>query len=233
MNTFSPIQVALIDLDGTLVDTLGDFEAALHACIRDLGGNPQAADRAFIARTIGRGTENLLRHTLLQVGIDPIQQGCWDHALARYFHHYHLINGQFSYIYPGVQSGLSQMQQAGWRLACLTNKPAQYARTLLERKGLLNHFEHLFGGDTFPRKKPDPLPLQEACRIMESAPAATLMVGDSANDAHAAKAAGCPAVLVNYGYNHGESVDDLPAMAFIDRLDQLPLPSHTLTGSTS
>lgn len=224
MNIFSPIQVALIDLDGTLINTLGDFEAALHACTRDLGANPQPADRAFIARTIGRGSENLLRKTLIQVGIDATACGGFDHALERYFHHYNLINGQYSEIYTGVESGLLQMQQAGWRLACLTNKPSEYARSLLDKKGLLRHFEYVFGGDTFERKKPDPLPLQEACRIMQSAPDATLMVGDSANDAYAAQAAGCPAVLVNYGYNHGESVHDLPALALIERLDQLPLP---------
>jgi phosphoglycolate phosphatase len=80
----------------------------------------------------------------------------------------------------------------------------------------------VFGGDSFERKKPDPLPLLKTCEALGTAAARTLMVGDSSNDAQAAHAAGCPVVLVTYGYNHGQPVQDTPAAAWLDTLADLP-----------
>ena len=88
-------------------------------------------------------------------------------------------------------------------------------------KGLDGYFEHLFGGEAFERKKPDPLPLLKTCEALGSAPARTLMVGDSSNDAKAARAAGCPVVLVSYGYNHGQPVREVDADGFVDSLAEL------------
>jgi len=104
-------------------------------------------------------------------------------------------------------------------VACLTNKPTAFARPLLAAKGLDGFFTHVFGGDAFERKKPDPLPLLKTCEALGTAPAHTLMVGDSGNDAQAARAAGCPVVLVRYGYNHGQPVEAAGADALVDRLD--------------
>jgi phosphoglycolate phosphatase len=92
---------------------------------------------------------------------------------------------------------------------------------LLERKGLAHFFELVFGGDAFERKKPDPLPLIKTCEALGTLPPHTLMTGDSSNDARAARAAGCPVLLVNYGYNHGEPVTGVDADGVIARLDAL------------
>jgi len=213
-----PLRAAIIDLDGTLVDTVGDFEAALNRTLADLG--LPAVDRGFIERTVGKGSEHLIRSTLAQVQADP---ALFDAAWARYQHHYLAINGQFSAVYPGVLAGLQRLRDAGLVLACLTNKPGNFARPLLAAKGLDGFFSQVFGGDAFARKKPDPLPLLETCRALGSLPAHTLMVGDSSNDAQAARAAGCPVVLVSYGYNHGEPVHTASPDAVLDRLDELPL----------
>ena len=124
-------------------------------------------------------------------------------------------------VYPGVREGLAAMRARGWRLACVTNKPRAFALALLEAKGLLPLFEHVFGGDSFERHKPDPLPLIKTCEALGTPPARTLMVGDSRNDCEAARAAGCPVVLVSYGYNHGEPVADARPDRVIDRLDAL------------
>ena len=117
--------------------------------------------------------------------------------------------------------GLTALRERGLRLACLTNKPTAFARPLLATKGLDAFFEVMFGGDAFERKKPDPLPLLKACEALGAPPARTLMVGDSSNDAKAARAAGCPVVLVSYGYNHGEPVRGVDADAFVDSLAEL------------
>ena len=91
----------------------------------------------------------------------------------------------------------------------------------MRKKGLDTFFSHVFGGEAFERKKPDPLPLLRTCEALGSAPAHTLMVGDSSNDARAARAAGCPVVLVSYGYNHGEPVVAVDADGVVDRLDEI------------
>ena len=212
------LQAAVLDLDGTLVDTLGDFEVALNATLADLALPP--VTRSFIVHTVGQGSEHLIRQTLAQVGADAALYG---RAWARYQHHYGAVNGRHATVFPGVEPGLRRLRDAGLRLACLTNKPTAFARALLAAKGLAPFFEQVFGGDAFERKKPDPLPLLRTCEALGSAPEHTLMIGDSRNDAAAAHAAGCPVVLLTYGYNHGEPVQAVAAQGHLDRLDALPL----------
>lgn len=211
-----PWLAAIIDLDGTMVDTLGDFEAALNRTLADVG--QPAIGRAFIERTVGKGSEHLIRRTLAEVAAPA---DLYDAAWAAYQRHYRAINGAHSAVYPGVAEGLQALRARGLRLACLTNKPGEFARELLARKGLSGHFERVFGGDAFERKKPDPLPLLRTCEALGTVPAQTLMVGDSSNDCQAARAAGCPVVLVRYGYNHGEPVETSQPDRVIDRLDEL------------
>ena len=212
-----PIEAAIVDLDGTLVDTLGDFVAVLAVTLADLG--LPGVTREFVERTVGKGSEHLIRSVLREVGADA---GLYDDAWRAYQRHYLALNGRHADVYPGAAEGLQRLRDAGWRLACVTNKPLAFARPLLETKGLLPYFGQVFGGDSFERRKPDPLPLLRTCEALGSAPGRTLMVGDSANDALAARAAGCPVVLVRYGYNHGEPIERVDADGWIDRIDELP-----------
>ena len=207
---------AIIDLDGTMVDTLGDFHAALNLMLADLALPP--VDKAPIGLMVGKGSEHLIRSVLAHVGASA---GRYDAAWDRYQHHYLAINGRHSDVYAGVAEGLAALRGAGLRLACLTNKPTEFARPLLQAKRLDGYFELVFGGDAFERKKPDPLPLIKTCEALGTLPARTLMVGDSSNDARAARAAGCPVVLVTYGYNHGEPVRAVDADGFVDSLAEL------------
>jgi phosphoglycolate phosphatase len=208
---------AIVDLDGTMVDTVGDFEAALGLALADLGH--ARVSRDFILRTIGKGSEHLITQVLAHTGAPA---SLFEQAYARYQHHYGALNGQHSALYPGVLQGLEALRAAGLKLACLTNKPTAMARPLLVSKGLEGFFSHVFGGDAFARKKPDPLPLLQTCKALGTEPACTLMVGDSSNDALAARAAGCPVVLVSYGYNHGEPVSGVDADRVVDSLADLP-----------
>ena len=212
------LQAAIVDLDGTLVDTLGDFEVALNRTLAGL--MLPAVERAFIERTVGKGSEHLLRSTLAAVGGDA---SLYDAAWAHYQRHYRAVNGDHAEVYDGVVAGLDMLRAAGLALACVTNKPQAFAVALLERKGLAGYFAQVFGGDSFERSKPDPLPLLRAAAALGSSPPRTLVIGDSANDASAAHAAGCPLVLVSYGYNHGEPVAGLGADAVVDRLDRIDL----------
>jgi phosphoglycolate phosphatase len=210
------VDAAIVDLDGTLVDTLGDFDAALNAMLRELG--LRAITAGAIEPMVGRGSEHLVRSVLAHVGAAP---GLYDAAWRSYQKHYLAINGEHSRVYRGAAEGLVSLRRRGVRLACLTNKPGDFARPLLAAKGLSGYFDAVFGGDAFERKKPDPLPLLKTCEALGSAPARTLVIGDSSNDACAARAAGCPVVLVTYGYNHGEPVRAVDADGFVDSIAEI------------
>ncbi len=222
----TPLDAVIIDLDGTMVDTLGDFAEALNRMLGDLELPPIAAQH--IERMVGKGSEHLLRsvlnHVLEHMGKAPTAieiEALYAHAWPSYQRHYLAINGHYARVYPGVEAGLQALRHAGLRLACLTNKPTSFALPLLRAKGLEGYFEQVFGGDSFDRKKPDPLPLLKTCEALQTAPARTLMVGDSSNDAQAARAAGCPVVLVTYGYNHGLPVQAVDADGYVDSLELL------------
>ena len=210
------LRAAIVDLDGTMIDTLDDFVEALNRTLAELRLRPVTRDE--VAKLVGQGSEHLIRSTLALVGASADLYGsAWD----AYQHHYLAINGQHAAVYPGVVEGLRLLQARGLKLACLTNKPTAFARPLLEAKGLAPYFQHVFGGDAFERKKPDPLPLLKTCEALACAPAATLVIGDSRNDAQAARAAGCPVLLVTYGYNHGEPVRAVDADGFLGSLTDL------------
>ena len=222
----SRVDAAIIDLDGTMVDTMGDFNEALNRMLRELA-LPSIAVQT-IGHMVGKGSEHLLRsvlhHVLVQVDHAPSAskiEALYPAAWASYQRHYLAINGQYAAVYDGVEAGLKALRGAGLRLACLTNKPTDFALPLLQSKGLGGYFDKVFGGDSFERKKPDPLPLLKTCEALGTDPARTLMVGDSSNDAQAARAAGCPVVLVTYGYNHGQPVRSVDADGFVDSLTQL------------
>ncbi len=232
MKDLTQIDAVIFDLDGTLVHTLGDFQVALHRTMADLDLPPVSDAR--IEQSIGKGSEHLIRtllaHQINRPEVKGVGQACpaltvdalFGRAWQRYQHHYLAINGQFADVYPGVRDVLHLFSDHGMPMACLTNKPLGFAQALLKDKALNNYFEHVFGGDSFERKKPDPLPILKTCEALGSTVARTLMVGDSSNDAQAAHAAGCPVVLVTYGYNHGRPVQETPAAAWLDSLAQLP-----------
>jgi phosphoglycolate phosphatase len=225
----SNIDAVIVDLDGTMVNTMGDFRVALNAMLADLPPpyTSQQVDQATVERLVGKGSEHLIKSILALLGRasqhneNDVVENLYPKAWESYQRHYARVNGQFSEVYPGVLRGLQQLTERGLRLACLTNKPTSFAQTLLAEKGLDRFFEMTFGGDSFERKKPDPLPLIKTCEALGTRAERTLMVGDSSNDAQAARAAGCPVVLVTYGYNHGEPVHGVNADGFIDALDQL------------
>ena len=240
------VDAAIVDLDGTLVDTLDDFVLALNRMLADLPlpYQDQQVDRATVARLLGKGSENLIKSVLslaiqAQTATDKVAllsscaawpeaeldaaalEPLFDQAWPSYQHHYQAVNGQHATVYPGVEAALAYLKAQGLKLACLTNKPTAFAQALLKAKRLAHFFQFIFGGDAFERKKPDPLPLLKTCAALGTVPGRTLMIGDSSNDAQAARAAGCPVLLVSYGYNHGLPVRAVDADAFTDSLQSL------------
>lgn len=201
---FAGVRGVIVDLDGTMVHTAPDFHVAINRMRSDLSLAPVDIDT--VVNSIGKGSETLL-HNMLALDFD--KQGIarhFDFALGRYQAHYLDINGDNATVYQDVHAGLEAMRNKGLRLACVTNKPVAFAVALLEKTGLQDYFEITYGGDSLPRKKPDPLPMLTVCQDFGLEPQQMVAIGDSINDSQAARAAGCLVISVPYGYNHGQAI---------------------------
>jgi phosphoglycolate phosphatase len=210
------IQAAIIDLDGTMLHTVPDFELALNAMRAEFDLSP--IDQQTIEPMVGKGSEKLIRD-VLALDFDAARiDAVFADAMAAYQRHYLAINGEKSTLFPDVIEGLRALKALGLRLACVTNKPIAFTLPLLDKKGLAPFFEIVYGGDSLPKKKPDPLPLQQVCRDFDLAPARVVAIGDSSNDAEAARAAGCFVLTVPYGYNHGKPVQTINSDGIVDSL---------------
>lgn len=210
------IRAAIIDLDGTMLHTVPDFELALNGMRADFGLAP--ITQAIIEPMVGKGSEKLIRD-VLALDVDGARiDAMFEQAMAAYQRHYLAINGERATLYPDVIEGLRALKDLGLRLACVTNKPIAFTLPLLDRKGLAPWFELVYGGDSLPKKKPDPLPLQQVCRDFGLLPSAVVAIGDSSNDAEAARAAGCFVLTVPYGYNHGMPVQTINSDGIVDSL---------------
>ena len=214
--TLSGIRAAIVDLDGTMVDTAPDFHVAVNRMREELQLEPLAIEA--ITNFVGKGTENLMRRVLaVDFGPEDVEQH-FARALASYQRHYLAINGDYSNVYPGVHEGLAALQAKGLRLACVTNKPIAFAQPLLEKTGLGSFFELTYGGDSLPKKKPDPYPFLKVCDDFGIQPHQAVAIGDSSNDAEAARAAGCRVLNVPYGYNHGKSIHEVDSDGIVSTL---------------
>jgi len=215
-STSAAIRAAIIDLDGTMLDTVPDFELALNGMRAEFDLAPIGQD--VIHPMVGKGSEKLIRD-VLALDYDAARiDAVFDEAMAKYQRHYLAINGQRSVLYEGVIEGLTAFREMGLRLACVTNKPIAFATPLLAQKGLAPYFELVYGGDSLPRKKPDPLPLLQVCADFDLAPPQVVAIGDSSNDAEAARAARCFVLTVPYGYNHGKPVQDIDSDGIVNSL---------------
>ncbi len=214
-----PFRAVLIDLDGTLLDTIPDLSAAANAMLEELGAT--ALPSELIATFVGKGTEHLVKRCLSDEGVNlPSDAADVAQALAVFNRHYHSVNGRASRIYPGVLEGLAEFRNHGAALAVVTNKPAEFTLPLLERCGLAEWFSMVVCGDTCPRKKPDPMPLLHACERLGCPPEYALAIGDSVNDALAARAAGITVLAVPYGYNEGLDIRTLDIDGIVSGIDE-------------
>ncbi len=216
MSVLAGVRAAIIDLDGTMLDTIPDFHVAINGMRAELGLDPITQEQ--IALMVGKGSENLIRSVLALDWDAARVEAAFAPAMDAYQRHYLRINGNYSTLYPDVIEGLAALKAQGLRLACVTNKPISFTTPLLQLKGLSSFFEVVYGGDSLPRKKPDPLPLQTVCADFGLQPAQVVAIGDSSNDAQAARAAGCPVLTVPYGYNHGESIHDIDSDGIVSTL---------------
>ena len=211
-----PVKAVMIDLDGTMLDTVADLAVGVNLMLDKLGRErlPESLVRNFV----GKGINNLVERSLVGAMEGKPDAKLFERALPVYMDCYASVNGKHTVFYPGVREGLEAMKKAGFPLACVTNKSERFTLPLLKQMQLADYFAIVVSGDTLPKKKPDPLPLTHACAELGIAPRDMLMIGDSLNDTLAARAAGCPVFCVPYGYNEGHDVRGLDVDAIVETL---------------
>jgi phosphoglycolate phosphatase len=212
----------LLDLDGTLVDTVDDITVAVNRALdeRRLHG----LTISQVRNLIGQGAPALIARAVKLLGV-PLPAADQAALTERFLFHYGELDSldeSRARAYPGVVDGLGKLHALGLRLAVVTNKQGHIASDLLKRLALSQWIDVVVGGETCERRKPDPQPLHFACHALNVDPQQTLMVGDSLNDVLAARAAGLPVVCVPYGYNEGRDPRGLSCDAFIESLADLP-----------
>jgi phosphoglycolate phosphatase len=212
------VKAIMFDLDGTLVQTAPEIAAAANLMLADLGR--EMLPPSQVESYIGEGAIALIRRCLTQHFTEDADADLFAQAEPLFFANY-AKNVCESKPYEGVIDGLRAAQNKGYRLACVTNKPAKFTLPLLQQSGLANFFEIVVSGDSLPKKKPDPLQLQHICSHFDVPEYEAMLVGDSNTDIAAARAAGCFIVTVPYGYNQGLPIDTDLVDATIDDLTQL------------
>ncbi|SBT06792.1 Phosphoglycolate phosphatase [Candidatus Accumulibacter aalborgensis] len=223
------VRAVLIDLDGTLLDTVLDLHAAANAMLCDLGRSEVSVEA--IRSYVGRGIANLVKRVLAGAmaaaddGTPPPAD-----ALASFRHHYTRENGRHAALFPGVLEGLEAFKGLDLPLGVITNKAEVFTLPLLQRTGLTPFFDVIVSGDVLPRPKPDPMPLLWASGRLAVSPADVLMIGDSVHDFHAGRSAGCHVFLVPYGYNEGRDVRELACDGVVPTLAEAA--RHVVHAST-
>jgi len=202
-----PIRAVLVDLDGTLLDTVADLAAAINRVHADLGLPPRHP--ALIATFVGKGLPTMVRRALAGTLEGNVDEALFQRAWTLFDGHYAAESGRQAKPYPGAREGIDRMRAQGLRLACVTNKSERFTLELLRDTGFLEAFEFTVCGDRVARKKPDPEPFLLACERFAVSPGEALVIGDSENDVQGARAAGCPVWCVPYGYNEGRPFESL------------------------
>ncbi len=212
-------KMILIDVDGTLVDSVPDLAYCVDAMMKQLGLPVHGEIR--VRDWVGNGVERLVKRALIgQLDGEP-DAALYQKAYPIFIALYADNTSKRSVLYPGIREGLDYLKAAGYRLGCVTNKVAQFTLPLLRDLGVYDDFKIVISGDTLAQKKPDPAPLLHAAQYFGVAPEEALMVGDSVSDVKAARAAGFSIVCMSYGYNHGVDIRTANPDAVIDSLIEL------------
>ncbi len=209
----------LIDVDGTLVDSVPDLAYCVDEMMRQLGR--PAHGETKVRDWVGNGVERLVRRALIgQLDGEPSDED-FERAYPLFLDLYAENTSKRSCLYPGVREGLDYMKSQGYQLGCVTNKAAQFTIPLLKDLGIHDEFGIVVCGDTLPVKKPDPGPLLHAAKHFGVDAADAMMLGDSKSDVTAARAAGFQIICMSYGYNHGEDIRNYSPDAVIDSMEEL------------
>ena len=218
MKTFQP-KLIMIDVDGTLVDSVPDLAYCIDEMMQKLG--LQKWGEVKVRHWVGNGIPKLVERALTgELEGRPIKE-VFDIAYPIFLDLYEDNTAERSYLYDGVREGLNYLKSQGYQLGCVTNKSEQFTHPLLKVLGIFNDFKIIISGDTLAKRKPDPMPLLYCAEYFKLKPQECLMLGDSVSDVKAARAAGFDIICMSYGYNHGNDIADENPDLVIDSMSQL------------
>jgi phosphoglycolate phosphatase len=212
-------EMLLIDVDGTLVDSVPDLAWCVDTMMVELGREPCGESR--VRDWVGNGVERLVRRALVGALKGEPSEVDFERAYPLFLDLYAENTSKRSCLYPGVREGLDLLQAGNYRLGCVTNKAAQFTEPLLKDLGIYDDFSIVISGDTLAKKKPDPEPLLHGAAFFGIEPVNAMMIGDSVSDVAAARAAGFQIVCMSYGYNHGVDIRESAPDAVIDALTEI------------
>ena len=218
MKTFQP-KLIMIDVDGTLVDSVPDLAYCIDEMMQKLGMRKWGETK--VRHWVGNGIPKLVERALTgELEGRPIKE-VFDIAYPIFLDLYEDNSAERSYLYDGVREGLDYLKSQRYQLGCVTNKSEQFTHPLLKALGIFNDFKIIISGDTLAKRKPDPMPLLYCAERFNLKPEECLMLGDSVSDVKAARAAGFDIICMSYGYNHGNDIADENPDLVIDSMSQL------------
>lgn len=209
------IDTVLFDLDGTLIDSMPELAYCANQCLAEMGRPTLPIET--LSTFVGKGLERLIiRFLANDINAKTVAPDLLQEAKEVFSRHYHANNGLFSELYPTVTEALEQLKTERYKLAVVTNKAIEFTLPLLDKKGISHYFDAVIGGDSCEHKKPHPAPVLLALEKLSSTADTAVLIGDSLNDAQAANAAGLPCLVVPYGYNEGQTINQPEPGALVD-----------------
>jgi len=218
MTIFQP-KLVMIDVDGTLVDSVPDLAYCVDQMMVALNMPLRGEDT--VRHWVGNGVPRLVERALTGELDGSPSKEVFDKAYPIFLDLYAQNSSVRSTLYEGVIEGLEYLKSEGYLLGCVTNKAEQFTHPLLKSLGIFDYFGIVISGDTLERKKPDPMPLIHSADFFNVEPNECLMLGDSVSDVKAARAANFQIICMSYGYNHGNNIADENPDLVIDSMKQL------------
>lgn len=218
-NWHHPYKAYLFDLDGTLIDTAPDIDAALNHCLST--HSYPTVDIALTRHWVGHGVRALVRESLIHHNREAPAEDHLEEMVETFLGYYAEHLTDLSHPYPSVVTTLDALRDRGAKLAVVTNKMTKLSVPLIEGLDMSHYFESIVCGDSAAQPKPEPDPVYLCLEHLETDATDALFVGDSETDVLAARAAGMNVVCVRDGYNHGVDVSTLDLDGVIDSFEDL------------
>lgn len=212
-------EMVLIDVDGTLVDSVPDLAYCVDEMLKQL--EMPTRGEASVRHWVGNGVERLVQRGLINALDGEPDEAIYEKALPIFRALYAENTSKRSRLYDGVEDALEFLVTTGVKIGCVTNKASEFTLPLLRDLGISEYFETVLCGDMVERRKPDPQPLLLSAEKLGVSPAASMMIGDSMSDVEAARAAGFSIICMSYGYNHGEDIRDHHPDAVVDSMAEI------------
>src|SRR6202521_5889014 len=209
---FSEVRALIFDLDGTLIDSKLALALAVNAALDEMGRGPLPHEQIF--SYVGQGAPSLIARAL---GDGATEEDCL-RGLEFFIKYYSVHKLDHTVLYPGVREALDAL--TGMPMAVLTNKPVGASRGILKGLGVADHFRFVYGGNSFERKKPDPMGVETILREFGAAPAQSMVVGDSEVDVQTARNSGTWVCGVTYGFG-SHRFAEFPPDLLVDSLTEL------------